>query len=218
MEVKLFIDGKEADTDQRSAVSVSLGIASITKIETGRTGYSKTIRIPATALNRRIMGDAAEIHGAEAFNRGVHTARIEADGFVVLEGAPMLLRYEHTEGPGGWYELSIVGAGKRWIEHAAETMFNETDIPFETTISEATVRQSWSWEHPVRFFPVQRDRFTVPRSGGIEPSVRVMTFDDYHPFLHLRTLLDAIVGEGGYRIRSDFMDSEFFRSLYISGR
>ncbi len=218
MEVKLFIDGKEADTDQRSAVSVSLGIASVTKIETGRTGYSKTIRIPATALNRRIMGDAAEIHGAEAFNREVHTARIEADGFVVLEGAPMLLRYEHTEGTGGWYELSIVGAGKRWIEHAAETMFNETDIPFETTISEATVRQSWSWEHPVRFFPVQRDRFTAPRSGGIEPSVRVMTFDDYHPFLHLRTLLDAIVGEGGYRIRSGFMDSEFFRSLYISGR
>ena len=38
--MKLFIDGKQADTDQTTAVSISLGIASITKIETGRTGYS----------------------------------------------------------------------------------------------------------------------------------------------------------------------------------
>lgn len=218
MEVKLFIDGREADTDQTSAISISLGIASITKIETGRTGYSRTIRIPATVRNRRIMGDTAEIHGVEQFNRETHTARIEADGFVVLEGAPMLIRYERPEGGSGWYDLSIVGAGKRWVEQAAETMFNETDIAFETTIGEDTVRRSWSWEHPVRFFPVQRDRFAIPPAGGIEPSVRVMTFDDYHPFLHLRTLLDAIVGGGGYRIRSEFMDGEFFRSLYISGR
>ena len=34
--MKLFIDGKQADTDQTTAVSISLGIASITKIETGR--------------------------------------------------------------------------------------------------------------------------------------------------------------------------------------
>ncbi len=29
--MKLFIDGKQADTDQTTAVSISLGIASITK-------------------------------------------------------------------------------------------------------------------------------------------------------------------------------------------
>ena len=49
--MKLFIDGKQADTDQTTAVSISLGIASITKIETGRTGYSKTIRVPMTATD-----------------------------------------------------------------------------------------------------------------------------------------------------------------------
>ena len=82
--MKLFIDGKQADTDQTTAVSISLGIASITKIETGRTGYSKTIRVPMTARNRLLFGNPEEIHAAEQFNQQPHTARIEADGCTVL--------------------------------------------------------------------------------------------------------------------------------------
>ena len=88
--MKLFIDGKQADTDQTTAVSISLGIASITKIETGRTGYSKTIRVPMTARNRLLFGNPEEIHAAEQFNQQPHTARIEADGCMVLEGSPMM--------------------------------------------------------------------------------------------------------------------------------
>ena len=55
-------------------------------------------------------------------------------------------------------------------------------------------------------------------SGGVEPTVRMLTFTDYHPFLHVRTLVDAIAAAGGYTIRSDFMDGAPFRSLYMSGR
>lgn len=100
---------------------------------------------------------------------------------------------------------------------ACENMFNEIDIPFEETVSESMVRDSWTWEKPVRFFPVLRDTFRVS-SGSIEPTVRMLTFTDYHPFLHVRTLVDAIAAAGGYTIRSDFMDGAPFRSLYMSGR
>ena len=48
-------------------------------------------------------------------------------------------------------------------------MFNEIDIPFEETVSESMVRDSWTWEKPVRFFPVLRDTFRVS-SGSIEPA------------------------------------------------
>ena len=113
--------------------------------------------------------------------------------------------------------MQIIGPGKQWVSLACENMFNEIDIPFEETVSESMVRDSWTWEKPVRFFPVLRDTFRVS-SGSIEPTVRMLTFTDYHPFLHVRTLVDAIAAAGGYTIRSDFMDGAPFRSLYMSGR
>ena len=202
--IRIFIDNREADTDQHAAVSITLAVSSITKIETNRTGYCKTVRLPATVRNRSLLGDADRIHAPELFNQQPHTARIEADGFTVIEGSPRLVRYE-SEAGGGSYLLQIIGPGKQWVSLACENMFNEIDIPFEETVSESMVRDSWTWEKPVRFFPVLRDTFRVS-SGSIEPTVRMLTFTDYHPFLHVRTLVDAIAAAGGYTIRSDFMD------------
>ena len=215
--MKLFIDGKQADTDQTTAVSISLGIASITKIETGRTGYSKTIRVPMTARNRLLFGNPEEIHAAEQFNQQPHTARIEADGCMVLEGSPMMTRCESTPAGEGWYRINIIGAGKEWVQKAAAEMFNEIGIAFEHTITADMVKQSWTWDEPVRFFPVQRDRFAVA-SDTVQQGVRMLTFTDYHPFLNVRALVDAIAAAGGYTVASTFMDSAFFRALYISGR
>lgn len=215
--MKLFIDGKQADTDQTTAVSISLGIASITKIETGRTGYSKTIRVPMTARNRLLFGNPEEIHAAEQFNQQPHTARIEADGCTVLEGSPMMTRCESTPAGEGWYRINIIGAGKEWVQKAAAEMFNEIGIAFEHTITADMVKQSWTWDEPVRFFPVQRDRFAVA-SDTVQQGVRMLTFTDYHPFLNVRALVDAIAAAGGYTVASTFMDSAFFRALYISGR
>ena len=73
--------------------------------------------------------------------------------------------------------MQIIGPGKQWVSLACENMFNEIDIPFEETVSESMVRDSWTWEKPVRFFPVLRDTFRVS-SGSIEPTVRMLTFTD----------------------------------------
>ena len=53
--IRIFIDNREADTDQHAAVSITLAVSSITKIETNRTGYCKTVRLPATVRNRSLL-------------------------------------------------------------------------------------------------------------------------------------------------------------------
>ncbi|MDD3108895.1 MAG: hypothetical protein PHV49_06800, partial [Alistipes sp.] len=214
--MKLFIDGIEADLDPKTEVSISLGIASITKIETGRTGYSKTLKVPLTATNRRIFGDADQVHAADLFNRETHTAFIEVEGCRVMEGAPQLSRCETLAQGGGWYYLNLIGAGKGWVKAAAETMLRETEIDFEQTLTPAVVLQSWSWNQPVRFLPVQRDRLKI-NAESLNEGVRMLTFSDYHPFLHIKSVLDAIVQAAGYTIVSEFMNSDSFQSLYMSG-
>ncbi len=215
--MKCFIDNRETETDPSQSIAITLSIASISQIETGRTGYSKTLKLPITTRNRAIMGDAGEILSPQRFNQTPHTARIEKEGCIVMEGTPMLTKREENPDGSGWYHLNIIGAGKNWVQAASERMFNELEINCETTLNASNVLQSWNWDKPLRFFPVQRDRFTLP-SNTLQPGVRVLTFEDYHPFLHVHSLLTQIAAQSGYVIQSNFLNSPFFDSLYLSGK
>ncbi len=215
--MKCFIDNRETESDPSQSIAITLSIASISQIESGRTGYSKTLKLPITARNREIMGDAGEILSPQRFNQTSHTARIEKDGCIVMEGIPMMTKREDNPDGSGWYHLNIIGGGKSWIQTASDRMFNELDLNCEMVLNASNVLNSWTWEKPIRFFPVQRDRFTLP-SQTLQPGVRVMTFEDYHPFLHLNSLLRQIAAQSGYTIQSHFLDSSFFDSLYLSGK
>ena len=49
--LQLFIDGQVADIDQRTDISVSLSIASLSSTQWGRASYSKSVVIPTTPNN-----------------------------------------------------------------------------------------------------------------------------------------------------------------------
>ena len=146
--MKCFIDNRETETDPSQSIAITLSIASISQIETGRTGYSKTLKLPITTRNRAIMGDAGEILSPQRFNQTPHTARIEKEGCIVMEGTPMLTKREENPDGSGWYHLNIIGAGKNWVQAASERMFNELEINCETTLNASNVLQSWNWINP----------------------------------------------------------------------
>ena len=215
--MEIYIDNQRVDTDRSTRVAISLSVASITEPDTSKTGYSKTVRLPMTRKNRVIMGDCDQLNGAYWFNQQTHTARIVCQGCTILEGVPQLLRCEASENGAGWYEIAVIGAGKQWVKHAAETPFRQTTIQFHETIDGPMIEQSWTWEQPVRFLPVKRDRIEMADTE-MYPPVRIRSFEDYHPFIHAATLLRTILGEAGYTVESQFVESYFFDSLYVSGR
>ena len=55
----------------------------------------------------------------------------------------------------------------------------------------------------MKFFPIRRDEYPQRNSPtDLLPAQRLLTVDDYHPFLHVATLVETIFGEAGYRIES----------------
>lgn len=217
-ELKVFIDNNEVDIDQNSSISISLGVASMTEIESGRIGYSKTITLPMTSKNREIMGDVSHPNSVAKFNQKEHWARVEFECFRVFEGVPMLIACRQGGLDAGAYQITIIGPGKEWVKYAAQTPFRAIPIDYSKTITASGVRKSWDEESPVRFLPVQRDNFEVENlNANLFPPVKALTFEDYHPFLHVRTLMEKIFNESGYKIESSFMKSSLFDSLYMSG-
>ncbi len=216
--MKLFINEIEADISITSPIKITLCISEITDPEKGRTGYSLPFVIPATAINRNILGHCAEPTSTETFNQKQYSARIEQNGSVIINGELYVMSYTEYSDGSGEYSVAIIGPGKEWVRKAAATPFREIEIDFEETITPTMIGQSWTWNKPVRFLPVERDSFAVENNNShLFPPVKILSFEDYHPFLHVRTIFEAIFAAAGYGIQSEFMNSSMFNSLYMSG-
>lgn len=209
--IRLFIDNVEADVDSSSEVSISLSIASLTSTSWGRASYSKSITIPATPLNRRLMGDCEQPLAAQMFNHSLHIGRVEADGCVIIEGTIYLTA--SRLGRDGYYRFNIIGNAREWVAVAAESIASL--LPDESfDYSEEAIREALlDGESLVKFFPVERRGEMATRL-----SHNRLLADSYHPFVNVGQLLRAVFAKAGYAVESEFMDSEFFRSLYMSGR
>lgn len=215
--MELFIDGLRADMDRRAALSVSLSVSSLTSPEYGRTGYTKSISVPMTAANRSIMGDCEQVNARDRFNSALHKARIEHEGCVVMEGSIMLTACE-KEGEGGRYVFNIIGAAKRWASHAVQNPFSTLFPGYSMRVGPAQIAASWTEAVPVRWLPVQREPYVSRTSStGVYPLGRTMSATDYHPFIHLRSVMHAIFEDAGYELVSDFIDSAYFDTFYMSG-
>jgi hypothetical protein len=210
--MRLFIDNMEADLGT-AGVSINMSIARLNDFDKSRTGYSKTIRLPRTLRNAAIFGDAEDVNRAASFNDSLHTARIEHEGCTLIEGVAWLASLA-----GDGYEITLTGPGCRWMKTAGATPLSALPIDFSHAMSAETITESWTWDKPVRFLPVLR---TTSDSGSdssnlLQP-LKIMAAEDYHPFIHVRSVVEAIFGMAGYGVESEFMRGELFGSLYMSG-
>lgn len=210
--IRLFIDNKEADMDSSSEISISLSMASLTSTSWGRASYSRSITIPATPLNRELMGDCEQPLAARMFNHSLHQGRVEVDGCVIIEGTIYLT--SSLLAPDGHYRFYIIGNAREWVAAASQsiaTLLPESRFAYdEEAIRKGLLEQG---ESMVKFLPVER---RGERCDALHHN-RLLA-DNYHPFVNIGLLLRAVFAKAGYVIESEFMDSEFFRSLYMSGR
>ncbi|MDE5962540.1 MAG: hypothetical protein K2G58_00645, partial [Alistipes sp.] len=211
--MELKIDNLRCDLGDRLPELPKYDAADWADIDACRTGRSLKVTLPVTDANDAIARFARDPHAARRFNEEHHTAEITAEGALLFTGTARLLSTSDTE-----YVFELRDGGAQWAKSAALAMFNTLDVDYEASLTPTTILDSWTADTPVRFFPVHRDEY--PResnSSDLLPVERMLSIDDYRPFLHIGTLLTAIFEKAGYRIESRFLQSEFFQSLYMSG-
>lgn len=211
--MELTIDSRPCDLGEGALAVPGYDAAKCADIDACREGRSLRLTIPPTARNDALMAFARDPHAAVRFNAAVHTAELTADGATLLRGTVRLLAASEAG-----YTLEIRSRGAGWAQQAARRMLNTLGVEYEAELTPLTIFRSWTDSSPVKFFPIHRDAYPERNdSEDLLPAERLLSVDDYHPFLHLATLLETLFREAEYRIESRFLRSEFFRSLYISG-
>lgn len=211
--MELRIDGALCDLGTGAIVIPGYDAKKLADITAAQEGRSIKLTIPDTPKNRERMGYARDPHTANRFNAMLHTAAVSAEGAELIAGTVRLLK---SSGEG--YLIEIRSGGVRWAKNAAQRMFNALGIDYQAKLIPSTIVKSWTDSSPIKFFPIHRDQYPQQNgSSDLMPAERLLSVDDYHPFLHIASVVEAIFAQAGYTIESRFMESVEFQSLYMSG-
>lgn len=211
---ELYIDNRRVEIASDASVMLSASIDTLTHPE-NQEEQRYVFRVPMTPKNRTLMGFPEQILSPEIFNQTIHPGEIRCKGTILLKGTIELIRCETATNGNGIYHIAFIVSPPEWIGSASEKKLRDSTLAFNGEINEQSIRQSWTNDSPVKFLPVKRDRY--PEYGEEQTELNVLCWEDYHPFVHVKTLFDAIVGDAGYRIESQFLNEPFFLSLYMSG-
>lgn len=216
--VTLWIDEQRCDIGPISTIPIAFDAAKLTQAEGARSGRTIELELPATPANRAILGASCDLLATKRFNMEHHSARIEKSGIEIFGGTAYLLETAINNGVVESYTLRISEGGAEWIDNLVSNKLSDLDIPFEAHLNLSDIATSWEGEQAVRFLPVYRGDY-MPRLSYTTslPVERVLLTDDYHPFISVAEMVKEMFAKSGYRLRSNFLDSELGRSLYISG-
>ncbi len=213
--IELFIDGREVDLAEGSSVELSLSLEEITAPgKTKETTFPLTL--PMSARNRAVLGFPEQALSPKAFNRETHTGKITSRGSILLHGRVELTACEANADGTGRYRITLRVPPPAWIERAGRRTLAQTAVACPGVLDQETIRRSWSDGEPVKFLPVKWDR-ELPY-GQTQAVLDSLGYDNYYPFVRIKTLLEAVAGDAGYRIESQFLNEPFFQSLYMSGK
>lgn len=169
---------------------------------------------------RWIFGGEGYTHAAQRFNASSHYGAICCEGVEIVGGLATLISVSHQRGK-TLYEVRIKRSVGEWIGSGAANMFNTLPLPFERQLVISTIYEGWEQSaeiSPVKFFPVHRDSYVNYYTDSLtEAVVRTRSVDDYHPFINLYQVVTTILEQDGYTLESEFMQSDYFQNLYMSG-
>lgn len=215
--IRLLIDSVVCDTAAEPTPTFAFRSRTLSDPEAGREGASYTFEVLSTAASDAVFGAERHLYGMGSFNAATHTGEVQADGIRLAGGSVRLLEIVR-HGTECRYRVELRSETYAWAEQAALQRLRQTPVDYTGQLLPTAIAAGWSDDSPVKFLPVLRDRYeTGYGSTGLQSPERLLSTDDYHPFLSLHALVHAIFEQAGYGVESEFLESSLFRSLYMSG-
>ncbi len=209
----LTIDGQVCDGGRIESALGRYDDAQLTHPFLRRDGERMEVLLDDTPHNRTILGHPDEAIEVDRFNGRQHTATVEVEGVPFITGYARLLEFSNGTG----FRVEIHAPGASWAMSAALGMLHAAGVEWQGRFDFQQIGRSWEEGAAVCFLPLFREGFEPLHPSGYKEVERILPANDYHPFLRLYDLVQAIFCRAGYTLASEFFESAFFRSLYMSG-
>lgn len=218
--IEIRIDSKSCDLHEGYTLPDDILLFDGDSLATpAKGGAERRVRLslPCSPHNETIFRNATDPCAGEEFNAEYHEGIVVVDGVVMLSGQALIEAVE-VKDKAASYAIVISDGADSWATHLKEKPLSEVALDWGCTLGAEAITESWGEGATVRWLPVRHDDYREPfDTTSLFPPQRAMTVADYHPFVSVEALLRAIFEAEGYEVVSDFMQSDEFRRLYISG-
>jgi len=183
-----------------------------------QSDFTKTIKIPGTQNNDKIFSNIFDInHSVIAtsqftsdFNPNLKVNCIllkdgipQIKGYLQLTNIILLDEYKCD------YEVIVIGRNANLFQDLGDLKLTDLDLSDYNHIwNDTNIEESW-------IAPVGEGYVYPLIDRGFKPSEILYYYDQTYPAVYVKTLVDKIFSEAGYRYSSTFFDSERFKRLII---
>lgn len=239
--VQLVVNGLFLDLYEESPIKLNFSIEDITDTQ-ARSVFSRTFRVPATRDNNRFFQHAFEINGIDFDVTQKYDAQILVDGAEFRRGQFRLQKiYINEAGDQVDYECLFLGETRSFSSAVGEGYLNELDLSEYNHVNNyANVTQSWQAYpegsltdglfdgdilYPLIDFGNTYDSDGIPEQSRISALSTGAHFTQnshplfpnrFKPMVRAKVIWDKIFEESGFQYKSQFLESDTFRHLYVS--
>lgn len=217
----LYIDNNELDVTQEELLrfTLSFTIADITDLSNIKNSTSKTITLPGTDNNRKLLGFAEFPTAAKAVDQTTKpVARVEKGGTDIIHGFLKMVHPLHnSDDELSSYQVVIIGDSGDWKIDMRKLGLDDLDFSDEdheysaaNTATSETVSAARSYVYPLI-------NYGHPSStiGEVATQDHDIAIEDRYPAMNAAKMLIKMFQNLGYTITGNFIDSAFFKGQYI---
>jgi len=223
---RIFIENNELDITKDFSQQITFAIDDLNNVDSKSTSFTKTIVLSGTANNNRLLGNIFEMGNSNFSNEfqpnvGYNfnasksaKARIEVNGLPVMKGVMRLLEII-IDGDMIEYEVSIFGELGGFFNSLGSKKLTDLDFSqYNHTYNVTNIQNSWTNQGSGYFYPLIDYGNTSP-ANDLNFYKKSFFFTAFRPAFFVREYIDKIITNSGYTWESQFMDTDYFKSLII---
>jgi hypothetical protein len=218
---RIFIEGYELDLTQGLSNQITYAIDDLQNLDSKSTSFTKTIVLPGTANNNKLLGNIFDFNNANFdnpldpnvlanFNAARNaSARIEIDGLQIMKGVMRLLEIVHVDGAIE-YECALFGELGGFINALGNKRLEDLDFSaYDHTYSYANIVASWNTSGSTSYC------YPLIDYGNVSTDKINFQYKTFKPALFVREYLDKIFTGSGYTYECDLFNTSDFRKLIV---
>lgn len=220
--IRLFIEDQELDVNQGFSNQITYAVDDLQNLDSKATAFSKTIVLPGTANNNRLLGNIFEfgaanftVDGSQNVGYNFNASRsakmkMEYNGVQVIKGTLRLLEII-VDGNLIEYEIALFGELGGFFAKLGNKKVEELDFAaYDHTYNVTNIINSWDNASAGEGY-----YYPLIDYGNVSTNKKDYDFRAFRPALFVKEILNKIITGNGYTWESNFFNTNFAKRLII---
>jgi hypothetical protein len=228
---RIFIEDLELDINENISNQITYAIDDLRNLDSKSTSFTKTIVLPGTSNNNKLLGNIFEFNNANFYNEVENnvlfnynaavgaSARIEVDGLQVMKGTLRLLEIVLVDGAVE-YEVAIFGDLAGFIGALGNLRLEDLDFSnYNHLYNVSNITASWevsgsrgtnnSSSYGSGYF------YPLVDYGGDSTNKIDFKLNAFRPAFFVKQYIDKMFENANFTYTAPFFETSFFKSLVI---